>query len=134
LEIMSANGPPIVNVADPHGLLTSGEPTARLHELAAMFEVSSKALRIALESPFGDGVRFARCKPARVTRYAVEDVRAVVEQHRLWFDERRRRAAELEISQRAARAEKTAANEAKARARHAARRTENPTRGHRRRP
>jgi hypothetical protein len=116
-------------VTDPEDLVMSAEPTARLSELAAMFDVSSNALRIVLQFPDCDRVRFARCKPARETRYAIDDVRAVVAKHRVWFDERRRHAAELETSQRAARARSKAANEAKAAARLEPRKPDRQRRG-----
>jgi len=114
---MSTNEPNVTPSTDESGPAMIDEPTARLNELATMFDVSANALRIALEGPGRDRVRFVRGKPASDTRYAVGDVKALVEQQRTWFDDRRRRAAELEASQRAAKAAKKAANEARSEAR-----------------
>src|SRR5208283_5144238 len=112
--------PPITTVTDPHGLLTSAEPTATLAELALTLDVSTSALRIVLkgEAEASEHVRFVRCRPASESRYAVADVRAVVEKNRTWLDERRRQAAQLEATQRAAKQARTAANEAASNARH----------------
>ena len=110
--------PPITTVTDPHGLLTSAEPTATLAELSVTLDVSTSALRIVLKGDASEHVRFIRCKPSSESRYAVADVRAVVEKNRKWLDERRRDAAQLEATQRAAKQAKTAANEAASNARH----------------
>jgi hypothetical protein len=109
---------PITTVTDPHGLLTSAEPTATLAELAVALDVSTSALRIVLKGEASDQVRFVRCRPSSESRYAIADVRAVVEKNRKWLDDRRRDAAQLEAAQRAAKQAKTAANEAASNARH----------------
>ena len=116
-KTMSTNEPKVTPATDESAPAMIDEPTARLIELATMFDVSANALRIALEGPGRDRVRLVRAKPASDTRYAVGDVKALVEQQRAWFDDRRRRAAELEASQRAAKAAKKAANEARSEAR-----------------
>ncbi|MDP9151357.1 MAG: hypothetical protein M3O36_15655 [Myxococcota bacterium] len=99
-------------MTDPHGLLASGEPTATLAELAAMLDVSMNALRIVIQERAAGNARYVRRSPSRETRYAIADVRSLVEKNRTWLDERRRAATELEATQRAARALKKAANEA----------------------
>jgi hypothetical protein len=109
--------PPITPVTDPHGLLSSAEPTATLAQLALMLDVSTSALRIVLKGDASEQVRFIRCRPASESRYAVTDVRAVVEKNRGWLDERRRQAEQLEATQRAAKQAKRAANEAASNAR-----------------
>ncbi len=108
----------ITTVTDPHGLLTSAEPTATLAELSVTLDVSTSALRIVLKGEASEQVRFVRCRPSSESRYAIADVRAVVEKNRQWLDDRRRDAAQLEAAQREAKRARTAANEAASNARH----------------
>jgi hypothetical protein len=105
-------------IVDPHGLLQSGEELAILPEVARLLGCSGKALRELLAGPLSGRVRYLREKVA--TRYCVTDVRAAVEPHRQALGERRQRAAELETSDRAAKALRVAKTAAKHEARLAA--------------
>jgi hypothetical protein len=106
-------------ILDPHGLLQSGEELATLPEVARLLGCSGKALRELLVGPLSGRVRYLR-EDAVATRYCVNDVRAAVEPHREALAERRQRAAELETSERAAKALRVARTAAKHEARLAA--------------
>jgi hypothetical protein len=98
-------------LADPHGLIPSGEPLATVPELARMLGCSGGALKGLLGGPLHKVVRFVRFKPGPC-RYSVADVRAAVEPHRGKIEERRQRAADLETRDRAAKAARDAARPA----------------------
>jgi hypothetical protein len=99
-------------IADPHGLVRSGEELAPLPELARLLGCSGKALRELLGGPLSGRVRFVRYEGGP-RRYCVADARAALEPHREALEERRRRAAEIEERERAAKAAKAAATAAR---------------------
>jgi hypothetical protein len=99
-------------LADPHGLLQSGEELATVPELARLFGCSSKALRSLVHGPLYERVRFVRYKDGP-TRYCVADARAAVGPYAEALEARRRCAAELEACERGAKAVKVAATAAK---------------------
>jgi hypothetical protein len=96
--------------ADPHALLTTGEPLATVPELAGRLGCSTGALKELLRGPLYERVRFVRCTPGP-WRYCVADVVQAFEPHRAAVEARRLRAAELEASDRAAKAARGAATE-----------------------
>jgi hypothetical protein len=97
-----------VVLADPHNLIASGEPLAIPRDLAPMLSVSRMAIEALLKGPLYPLVRFVRYNhgPAR---YSIADARRAIEPHRAKLEARRQRAADLEISERAAKAARIAA-------------------------
>jgi MarR-like DNA-binding transcriptional regulator SgrR of sgrS sRNA len=98
-------------LADPHGLVATGEPLATLPELARMIGCSGRALHSLLSRRLNDRVRHVRYRPG-ATRYHVQDVLTAVEPLKPELEERRQRAEELEAKNRAAKAARLAAAEA----------------------
>lgn len=88
--------PPI----DPHNLLSSGEELATEAELARLLGVSRKVLVSLLRGVLAEQVRFVRYAN-QAWRYSVADARTAVEPHRPAIEARRRKADELEASNRA---------------------------------
>jgi hypothetical protein len=65
-------------LADPHGLVATGEPLATLPELARMIGCSGRLLHSLLSRRLSDRVRHVRYRPG-ATRYHVQDVLTAVE-------------------------------------------------------
>lgn len=87
---------------DEAALLASGEPLATLPELSALFGFSGASLQHVLKHSQAPLVRYVRADGVSRARYAVSDVRAVVESHRVELEERRRRAEAQQAAERAA--------------------------------
>jgi len=98
-------------MADPHGLIASGEPLATVPELARMLGCSGKALHAVLNWPLYRLVPFVRYRGAP-SRYSTAAARIAIEPHRAEIEERRQRAQDLETRERAARAQRDAARPA----------------------
>lgn len=106
---MTSSDPQVL--ADPHGLVATGEPLATLPELARIIGCSGRALHSLLSRRLNNRVRHVRYRPGG-TRYHVQDVLTAVEPLKPELEEHRRRAEELEASNRAAKAARLAAAEA----------------------
>jgi hypothetical protein len=99
---------PPPGVIDPNNLLTSGEELATERDLARILGVSRKVLCGLLKGAMAKNVRFVRYA-SEPWRYSVSDARTAIEPHRAAIQERRRKADELEASNRAKAAARRAA-------------------------
>jgi hypothetical protein len=87
-------------IADPHGLLESGQEVLPPGQLASILGCSKNALRELLHGPLRK-VRWARREPEPAV-YSVADARMAFEPHRAEVEAKRQRHIELEASGRAA--------------------------------
>jgi hypothetical protein len=79
-------------LADPHGLLDSGERLCTIAELAAEHQLSRKLVRHILQGPEYVHIRFVSAR--RLRRYSAYDFAAVVLRLRPQIEERAKRIAE----------------------------------------
>jgi hypothetical protein len=80
-------------IADPHGLLASGEPLGTIAELATAHGLGRRLVRLVVHRRWQE-IRYVDVRPHR--RYHVGDFATVVEQLRPQIQERARRIAATE--------------------------------------
>jgi hypothetical protein len=82
-------------IADPHGLLASGEPLGTIAELATAHGLGRRLVRLVVHRRWQE-IRYVDVRPHR--RYHVGDFAAVVEQLAPALAERAKRIAETEAA------------------------------------